>query len=304
MQTIKRPFKEVQSDVYFGCALKTPGFSGLTESYFRLEDTAGTTILSISITSAGTITITAGGFANTSLFALDNIQWNYIECHYIAKDTAGAGGIAECRVNGVLVVELDGVAQRTTTEASDDIKTLGIMDNGTNSPRYLMDDLYVLNGSGNENNTYLGDVRITALYPRDDGGRNEWSAAGSGSNFQEVKEVGVIDSNTFVESGLIGAAEDYDNQSFAEIQLAAGTIFGVQVCNATLRTASGSIEYKNEMVVAGARFSDDIEYNPGNGDYFVTTYVRDTDPSDGLGWTEDKVAAVGSGIVITAKETI
>ena len=58
------------------------------------------------------------------------------------------------------------------------------------------------------------------------------------------------------------------------------------------------------MVVAGVRFSDDIEYTPGNTTYFVNTFVRDTDPSDSATWTPDKVSAVGSGLVITSKVTI
>ncbi len=110
--------------------------------------------------------------------------------------------------------------------------------------------------------------------------------------------------STFVESGLIGAAEDYDNDDFADRLIAPGQIFGVQVANGTLRTATGSISFKNEMVVAGVRFSDDVEYVAGNSDYSIDAYVRDTDPSDNATWTEAKVAAVNSGIIITAKVSI
>ncbi len=313
-QAIKKQFQNAmqsqrrnlgtQTEIFFGCAFNAPGFPlTFSESMFRLEDAGGTVRMSIALTPSGKLSITAGGFINTSTIGLSTGQYHYIECHYLPKDAAGKGGVAEVLLDGVQVANIDGASFPTTTGADDDIEIFGFMDDGTNSPRYLFDDLYILNAEGTSNNSYLGDVRITTMFAALDGDRNEWSPKTDGlPNYQEVDET-LLDSNTsYVESGLIGAAEDYDNENFASKQVAPGQIFGVQVANATLRTATGSIEFKNEMVVAGVRFSDEIEYNPGNAAFCVNTYVRDTDPSDGLTWTEDKVSAVNSGIVITAKE--
>lgn len=303
-QSIRRSFAQ-EGEVFFGCALKTPAFSSITESYFRLEDTGGTTICSVNVTPAGNIAIQAGGFVSTSTSTLNTTQWHYIEVHYIPKDAAGKGGIAELRVNEAVVALIDGALFRTTTTTDDDIAAMGIMDDGTNSPRYLMDDLYILSGSGTSNNSYLGDVRITALYPTADGTDNDWTGSDTlKDNFDHTNETLMNSGTDYVESGLVGAAEDYNNESFSERSLAPGQIFGVQVANATLRTATGAINYKHTMTVAGIDFSDDVEYNPGTGAYFIETYIRDTDPSDDATWTEDKVAAVGSGIVITSKVTI
>jgi len=303
-QSIRRSFAQ-EGEVFFGCALKTPAFGGSAESYFRLENVAGAALFDIRITTSGNLQLVAGGTSDTSTFALDNIQWNYVEAHWIPKDAAGKGGVAEVKVNGNVVASIDGTLFATTTGADDDIGGMGIMDDGTNSPRYLMDDLYILNGSGSENNGYLGDVRITTLAASDDGNRNEWSPLTDGaSNFTEVDEVVMDKQLSFVESGLVGAAEDYDNESFSSRAIAPGQIFGVQTSNATLRTASADITFKNEMVVAGVRFSDDVEYTPGNSAYFINTYVEDTDPSDSATWTEAKVAAVNSGLIITSKVTI
>ncbi len=145
---------------------------------------------------------------------------------------------------------------------------------------------------------------MTTLAAAADGNRNEWTPSADGfPNYQMVDET-IMDNTTYVESGLIGAADDYNNESFASRLIAPGNILGVQVSNGTLRTATGSISFKNEMVIAGVRFSDDIEYTPGTSDYFIDTYPRDTDPSDDAAWTEAKVAAVNSGIIITAKVSI
>ena len=297
-----------QTEVFFGCAFNPPGFPGtFTESMFRLEDLAGTVICNISLSPAGLFTITAGGNSDTTLSALATGQYHYVEVHYIAKDAGGKGGVAELRVNEVVVASIDGTTLATTTEADDDIMTFGFMDDGTNSPKYKFDDLYILNGSGSENNGYLGDVRITTLKAGANGGTNDWTVNDPLlQNFEAVDELlmNSIAPFDYVESGLVGAAEDYNNESFAERAIAPGQIFGVQVANGTLRTATAAITFKNEMVVAGVRFSDDVEYTPGNTDYFIETYVEDTDPSDSATWTEAKVAAVGSGLIITSKVTI
>jgi len=303
-QSISRSFPQ-QAEVFFGIALQTPGFNNATESFFRLQDVGGTTRFSVNVTTNGNLQIQAGGQTVTSSFALDNVQFNYIEAHFKPKDAAGEGGIAEVRVNESVVVSIDGTLFPTTLGADDDIGGFGFIDDGTNSPRHLYDDLYILNALGSENNGYLGDVRITALAAVLDGNRNEWTPDDPlQTNVQSVDEL-LMNSNTdFVESGLVGAAEDYDNESFAARAIAPGQIFGVQVANATLRTASANITYKNEMVVAGVRFSDDVEITPGNTAYFINTFVRDTDPSDSATWTADKVAAVNSGLIITSKVTI
>ena len=295
-----------QTEVFFGCAFKAPGFpSVFTESMFRLEDLAGTVICSVNLLPAGTLSIQAGGFTSTMVTPISNSQYHYVEVHYIPKDAAGKGGIAELRVNEVVVALIDGASFATTTEADDDIQTFGFMDDGTNSPLYLFDDMYILNADGTSNNGYLGDVRITTLTPGADGNSNDWTSNDPLlDNYVQAGETLMDFGVSYVESGLIGAAEDYDQESFADRVIAPGQIFGVQVANATLRTATGGISFKNEMVVAGTRYSDDVEYTPGSTNYFIDTYVRDTDPSDDATWTEDKVAAVGSGIIITSKVTI
>lgn len=294
-----------QTEIYFGCAFNAPGFPLIvSESMFRLEDSLGTVICSIALTTSGKLSITAGGFINTSTVGLSTGQYHYIEVHYLPKDAAGKGGFAEVRLDEVVIANIDGASFPTTTEADDDVEIFGFMDNGTNSPRYLFDDLYILNGEGASNNDYLGDVRITTMFAKGDGTDNDWTSSDVLlDNFEAVDET-IMNSNTdYVESGLIGAAEDYNNESFADKLVAPGQIYGVQVANSTLRTATGSISFKNTMTVAGIDYSDDVEYAAGNSNYYVNVYPRDTDPRDDATWTADKVSDVGSGIVITAKVT-
>ena len=286
-----------QTEVFFGIALQAPGFpSSSPHSMFRFNNTAGTNLVTVSLNVNGTLTIACGGQSATTVAPITNVQYHFIELRYTAKNT---GGICELRVDEAVVATITG---DTTTSTEDDIAIFSFGHNGSNAPLYLFDDLYILNASGTTNNGYLGDSRITTLVANLDGTNNDFAPSTGSLNFEMVDEVIMDSDTTHVESGLVGAQEDYDNESFSDRAITPGTIFGVQVANATKRTNVGALRYQNEMTVAGVQYTDAIEYTAGQTAYFVTVLPFDTDPSDSGAWTEAKVAACGSGLKITFKD--
>jgi hypothetical protein len=295
-----------QTEVFFGVAMQFPGLPLNSESFFRFADTQQSTRYSVIINADGSISVSAGGFTATSLpnVLVAGSSWFYIEGHYIAKDTAGAGGIVEVRVDGVLVVSIDGTLNKTTTGATDDIAYFSFYDDGTNSSAYLYDDLYLSNGTGTEHNTYLGDVRVTALYAKGNGTTNNFTSSSGGSNYLDVDEAVLDGDVSYVASGAVGAKEDYNIQDFADAGVTPGIIYAAQVCNGTHRTDAGTISFKNKMTVAGTEYTDDVEYVANSGGYLIDTYLRNTDPSDSGTWTEAKIAAAGTGLEITGKEEV
>lgn len=290
-----------QSEVIFGLAFQAPGLQ--SRGMFRFLDSGSNSRCEVSLTTAGAVSVTAGGFINNSPDGVitTGTTWHYIECRYIAKASAGLGGVAEVRVDGVVVCAIDGALFPTTLGATDDIQQFEFSDSGTNSPRYLYDDLYIINGESAFNNAYLGDVRITVLYPESDGLDSDFTPSSGGDNFADVNETTLNGDTDYVESGTLMASEDYVNQ---DIGSDPGSIYGVQVSNGTRRTDAGSIRFKNEMRVASTKYSDDVEHVSNSGTYFIETYVRDTDPSDDAVWTESKVNAVGSGLTLTYTEVV
>lgn len=288
-----------QTEVFWGMAFNPPGLP-TAESMWRIKDSGGTTICSVQINSANsTISIVAGGFISTSpADAITVGAWQYIEVHYIPKSATGQGGIAELRVDEVVVALIDGALFKTTTETSDDILSFQFTDNGTNSPRYLYDDFYILNADGAENNGYLGDVRVSVLYPKADGGITTMNPLSGNDNFAMVDETVSDEDTSYVDSNIIGASDDYVNQTFGDIGVTPSTVHAVQVSTSAKKTDVGPMSYKNEVVIATVRFSDDINHVVASGTYQITTYIRDTDPSDSGTWTEAKVDAVGSAFSI------
>lgn len=286
-----------QTEIFAGFAFYPPSLGNGSHTHFRVKNQAGTSIGTVDVSSSGEIKLGAGGQTNTSVAStITSAQWHYIEVRYTAKSV---GGIFECRVDEVVVALITG---KTTVHDVDDIGNIGLVTDGTNTPLFLYDDLYVCNADGASNNTYIGDCRVNVMYPKANGVSNNFTPT-EATNWGSTSETVMDDDTTYVESGLVGAKEDYDNQDFTDKGLAPGVIFGVQTSNATKRTDAGTIKFINEMVIAGTRYTDNIELTPGNANYFIDTYIRDTDPSDNATWTEDKVAAVGSGLTITFRDT-
>lgn len=293
--TIHQDFT-IQKELTVGFAFFAPGIS--TDEQIEFKDVGGTTRATFSVNAAGTITLTPTGQAaqTTAGVVITQSQFHYIELRYHPHASAG---IFECRIDEVVVLTITGI---TTSGASDDVAKVFLASDGSNSPAYKYDDFYILNDLGAENTSYLGDVRVSTLYPKANGTENDFFPSGAATNFDATNEVVMDEDATFVESGLTAAQEDYVNDDFDDIGVSPGTIFCVQTSNAGKKTDAGTIRYKNEMVIAGTRFDDGTEVTPGSGNYFITRFIRNTDPSDGLAWSQAKVAAVGSGFTITFRE--
>ena len=236
----------------------------------------------------------SGSVVATALGAVTAGPWKFLEFRCKQHPTLGE---VELRESGITIASATGL--NTGSVAISEVN----WNSAPTSDDIFVDDLYVLDTTGSApQNTFLGDTRVTVLRPKANGTNNNFTPTGAANNFQAVDETLSDQDATFVEAGQLGAKEDYDNQAFSDLGLAPGTIFAVQVVNSTKKTDAGRLDYRDKMVVAGTSFDNGTDVISTSGTYKMTTFVRDTDPSDDGAWTEAKVAAVGSGIEITFRE--
>lgn len=271
-------------------------FSADALTDFRFRNVGGSDCGSITI-AAPDITLNDKNDSTvaTAVSAVTAATWQYVE--FRVKSHATLGEI-ECRVNNVLVASATGIDTRGS-----DITQIGIQSHTTGSGNWI-DDMYVLSTSGAApQNTFIGDVRVTPLLPKADGIVNNFTPSDlGGNNYSTVDEPIHNRDVDYVESGLIGAHDDFDNFDFADLGLTPGTIFGVQVVNAAKKTDAGALRYKDQMTIAGVNYDNGEEVTAGAVLYKMSMFVTDTDPSDSAPWTETKVANVGSGFEITFRE--
>ncbi len=286
-------FIPANNEYICGFALRFP-----SDTFFNVEfqTASGGALVGRMTVNAPDITLhdASGATVATALSAVTAVVWQFIE--FRCKQSATLGEL-EVRVGGV--TKASAINQNTGGTVISEFN----WDSNPTSANTFVDDLYILDTDGSApQNTFLGDTRITVLRPKADGTNNQFTPTPTSSNFQAVDETQHDADTTFVEAGQIGAKEDYDNTNFVDLGIAPGTIFGVQVVNAAKKTDAGQLKYKDQMRIGGTLFDDGTEVIATSGSYKMTTFIRDTDPSDSAAWTEAKVAATGSAFEITFRE--
>ena len=267
---------------------------GVNAHQWNLRDSAGNVLGGILIVGS-TVTLVANtGQVGASVGSTATGVWQYLEVRVKSHATLGE---VELHIGGVLVESVTGV------DTGGGAIGKFFVDHSAETDDSWMDDLYVLDTLGSApQNDFIGDTRITVLRPKAAGNNMDFFPNGAATNWQATDETIHDGDTSFVESGLLNAKDDYNNFSFAELSLAPGTIFAVQTVNSAKKTDAGQLRYLDQMVVAGLTYDTGTEVTATSGAYQMTTYIRDTDPSDDAAWTEDKVAAVGSGLEISFRE--
>lgn len=89
-----------------------------------------------------------------------------------------------------------------------------------------LDDIRVLDGSGTENNTWLGPQQIVGFQPNSVGASNDWDNVGGAL----TKVLAVTDGqdNTFLEADTINESQLFNSTDVSSL---VGTIYGVQIEN-------------------------------------------------------------------------
>lgn len=297
-----------QDEMVVGFAyLPKTGRSDITRIHFRLDDTNNVKMQMNMVSGLVSVIVNDVTTVASSAAVLTAGVWQYMEFKVKIHSTLGT---VEVRQDGVNIASASNINTGTTGVL---ITNLRVESNDNNQQDFI-DDLYVLDTTGVDNIDFLGDVRVDVLYPEANGNLNNFTLFTDGTqsydpittNFDAVRnEDGILTigrDHNYVESGLIGASEDYDNHNLADIGVTPSTIFGVQVVNNAKKTDTGVLRYEDEMVIAGTRYTNGSEVTATAGDYHMTTFIRDTDPSDSAAWTISKVDAVGSGFNITFRQ--
>jgi len=200
--------------LYAGFAWRFSTFS----TSFKFVLRAGTTnTYQVSMNATGNIVVLNSSNATiaTGTTALAVNTWYYVETKAVIN---GASGSCELRLNGAS--EIPTTTGNFGTTALDHL-TLAM---NTASASEDFDDIYMLDTTGTDNNTYLGDVRVTAILPTSDGTHTAWTPTGGASHLSQVDDATPDGDTTYVSDATPG---DIDTYVFSDVDGSA-TVFGVQ----------------------------------------------------------------------------
>lgn len=215
--------------------------------------------------------------------------WYYLEVKVTINNSTG---VVELRVNENEKINITSQDTQNTANAYAN-RVVFNCTNPTGVSDNQIDDIYINDDSGTDNNTFLGDTIVEGLLPDSDDGAQQWSATpGAGDNADEVDDAGAADDNsTYVASDLDNQQDLYVMPNLTHIT---GNIKSVMVQAIARLTLSGSrnmtFTYKTG---AGTAQGSSVTVNDTSFDYY--NEIKERDPNDSALWTVTKINALSLG---------
>jgi len=216
--------------------------------------------------------------------------WAYIELRMKVHDTLGTCIV---RVNGLEALNLTGLDTLYTTNVLTRFALAGESYNPNNYFSFVFDDLVVMDTTGALNNSFIGDVTISAIYPSGAGNSSGWTPS-AGSNYQNVDEATPNDDTDYNSTSTLNAKDLY---TFADAP-AGADIRAVQVLAAVRKGAEGPGQVKLVTRSNSADY-DSVAKGIGGTSYSYVRQVLEADPGSGsplAAWTESGFNAAEFGI--------
>jgi hypothetical protein len=225
-----------KSTLIVGFAFLVPGLFSPDLNVCSLRDSGGEQ-LSLRLTGGGLLLYVsrAGTTLATAATPLNAGSWNYIEFKATIHNTSGAYAV---RVNGAPVAGISDATNVNTrgTGTNNSANQVWFHDSHFRPIAFRYSDVYILDDTGSAPlNNFLGDVRYDVLYPDGAGAYSQWTPT-SGDNYTNVDE-SPANQTDYVEST---ADDQIDSYSFADMSVAASTIYVVQVNAYAQKTDAGA----------------------------------------------------------------
>ena len=290
---LTKNFSAELSTIIFGAAFKVTVLSSNTPILRFLD--AGSPQIEIRAMPDGSIGVYRYnnillGTSAIGLIGVDN--WFYLEVKAVFNNTTGS---VEVRLNGDSTPIINLTNQDTCYTVNEYTTSISLRTN-VNSNYVYVDDLYVCDTTGTENNDFLGDIKITPLYPISDGNSSDFTRSAGATNYENVDEAQLVNETDYNYSSTINHKDLYGITNFS----AAGTILAVQVNAAVINTDTGGMKVRPLSRSGGTPVD-----NEGD-DFNITTSIKiashifEQEPTDSVAWTAAKINAAEFGLKIQA----
>lgn len=222
---------------------------------------------------------TAGSeLGRTSTTLINPQAWYYIETKTTINNTTGSTKI---RLNGATHLDLTNI----NTDPSNGLYP-GVNDFNIKSAEYystnvhwFIDDLYLSNNVGLQNNDFLGDVYIQAILPESAGSHTDWTPS-AGANFECVNEVDIDEDASFVSTTVDNAIDTYN---FTNVSAITGSSIKAVVSNLVAKKDGAAIRHITPIIRQGGLEYQGLEANLTD-EYRAYQQIWELNPADSQSW--------------------
>jgi len=207
-------------------------------------------------------------------------KWFWLEFKATCDNTSGS---YEVRLNGLTIMSDTGVDTQGGSQ--------GYWDNvrfGNFKSNEKIDHLYICDGSGSDNNDFLGNVTVHTIRPDGDN-TNNFATTTNASHYQAVDEDQVDDDTTYVEDSSSGATEIYTYEPTVNFT----TVHGLTV-HSQVNSGNASVTFQTVVDSSGSTTTQNSTIN--TSDYTNEMFIVEQDPNTSSAWTASTINSVKAGI--------
>lgn len=230
----------------------------------------------------------------TGTKVIANNAWYYVELKIVVNNSTGT---VELRINETADIgplTSQNTRQSVTNQANRVAwkrTAVSVATQLLRSDQYSLDDIYVCDGSGSANTTFLGDMKIEVLRPSGGGNTTQWTPSpASLSNYKAVSR----NDGSYV---YTSTTSNKDTYTFGDLSQITTSIAGIAVCiNARNTAASASHTIKSVIRSAGTDYDASSAQTVNDIAYFQKMFLYEQDPGTSTVWTQSTVNAVEVGL--------
>lgn len=283
------PGKEANQKWTVGFNYLSPSSVASAAPFLRIvqDNTAGslgTIRLQATSNYAFTVTNNSGTqLAVTTNNAFTVNTWYHIELQVYCHTT---NGIVDLRINGETVASATDV---NTATGGPTLNYSELILSATGNVLYApyIDDVYVCDGAGSTNNTFLGECKVVTLRPTSDAAPNDGTPSTGNDHYALLDEV-----KPDYDTSYISLTGNGDKEMFGYENLSSSSpVKGV--CLTTVARTFGAHSTKLKSVLKSGNSSTAFTAKPvlGGGIYSAVQHISETNPGTSALWTASEIDA-------------
>lgn len=247
-----------------------------SDRLITIFEPGGTDGFNLRLTSSNTLNVHRANSSslNSSAAIISPDTWYYIEVR-VTIGNAGVGSY-EVRVNGVNVLsDADEDTQAGSTAAGNQVQFHARINSNC-----IIDDMYICDTTGSDNNTFLGDCRVETLYPNAVGADSDWNPSAAVDNYTLVDDQGFDADSTYVESNTMGDIDLYGFTDITTSELIQGLQFTV------IARKTDVTDYDIELKLDG---HNSIAVTVNSTDYASFSQIYEENPDTSMAWLDSEI---------------
>jgi hypothetical protein len=226
------------------------------------------------------------GIGTTTTLNIQQSTWYYLECKVYCDNSAGT---LELKIDGTTVLDITG----TDTQHSSGYNWYSRLlwtDNGIN--HIQLDDLYICDGSGSDNNDFLGTCNVQTLSPSADV-LTEWTQDFGSNLYDRINEDQQHAGNISEDTSGNQATFEMDNVTIN------GTPIGLMYCCESNQNGIFG-KYAKALAQQGTgTINDSIgNFMPGTTNPLTGSVIMEKD-ADGSAWTNTTINSLRVGVELS-----